>query len=157
MTAALGSDLALTRFVGTTGGAPLDAAHSWGGLDLAVVPRRAGTRTTPPGLGTVSGRANLAQALVVRLLTPRGSLAPLGHVTYGSRLGELVGRRNDAGTRDLARLYALEALTAEPRVAEVQNLVVETVAAAPDTIRVSFAVRPVDGGAPVALALDLSP
>src|SRR3954447_18132522 len=98
-------DVALTRFVGTPAGVPLDEAHSWGTLDLALAPRQVGIRATAPGLAAVAGRANLAQALIVRLLTPRGSLAGLGHPAYGSRLGELVGRRNDVTARNLARLY----------------------------------------------------
>ena len=34
----------------------------------------------------VAGHDNLAQAVVMRLLTPRGELTPLGHPDYGSRL-----------------------------------------------------------------------
>lgn len=155
----LGVDVALTRFVGTAAASPLDFAHSWGTLDLAVAPRQAGVRATEPGLAAVSGRANLAQALILRLLTPRGSLAPLGHAAYGSRLGELVGRRNDVTARNLARLYVLEALGQEPRIAEVQALAVETDPASPDVIRISFAVRPIGGidptGDPLAISLEL--
>ena len=42
-------------------------------------------------LDTVSGRTNMAQAIVNRLLTRRGELSKLGHPDYGSRLHELVG------------------------------------------------------------------
>lgn len=65
---------------------------------------------------TVSGRENLGQALILRLLTPRGALAELGHAAYGSRLGELIGRRKNAATRALAKAYVLEAVQQEPRV-----------------------------------------
>ena len=41
--------------------------------------------------GAVSGRANLAQALVLRLLTRQGALTGLGHPDYGCRLTELIG------------------------------------------------------------------
>src|SRR5688500_20244610 len=44
-------------------------------------------------LGAMRGRQNLAQALLLRLLTPRGALRALGHATYGSRLHELIGER----------------------------------------------------------------
>jgi phage baseplate assembly protein W len=156
-----GTDVALTRFVGVPGALPLDVAHSWGTLDLAVGPGRAGVRGTPPGLATVSGRANLAQALIVRLLTPRGSLAGLGHPGYGSRLSELVGRRNDVAARTLARLYVLEAIGQEPRVASLEALTVTVGQADPDTVAISFAVRPVPAvdpsGDPLALSLELSP
>lgn len=154
----LGADLALTRFTGAAGGSPLDEAHSWGALDLAIASRPTGPRTSgEPGLAVVTDRENLAQALILRLITPRGSLAPLGHVAYGSRLGELVGRRDDAAARALARLYVLEALAAEPRVAALESLVVETDAARPDVIRIAFAAVPVGGGEPLALTLELAP
>lgn len=67
-------------------------------------------------LRTVSGRENLGQALILRLLTPRGALADLGHASYGSRLSELIGRRKIASTRALAKAYVLEAVKQEPRV-----------------------------------------
>src|SRR5262245_57940135 len=61
-------------------------------------------------LDIISGRKNLAQAIVIRLLTPRGELEPLGHPEYGSRLHELVGRENTPTTRNLVKLFILEAL-----------------------------------------------
>jgi len=67
-------------------------------------------------LRTVSGRENLGQALILRLLTPRRALAALGHADYGSRLGELIGRRKSAATRALAKAYVLEAVKQEPRI-----------------------------------------
>ena len=63
-----------------------------------------------------SGRNNLAQAIIVRLLTPRGELAALGHPEYGSRLHELIGRENTDTTRNLVKLFILEALQLEPRI-----------------------------------------
>lgn len=67
-------------------------------------------------LATIAGRDNLAQAIIMRLLTPRGELAPLGHPEYGSRLHELVGRENTETTRNLVKLFTLEALQHEPRI-----------------------------------------
>jgi phage baseplate assembly protein W len=67
-------------------------------------------------LGTLTGRQNLAQALILRLLTPRGSLASLGHGAYGSRLSELIGKPKNAVTRALCRAYVLEVVAQEPRV-----------------------------------------
>src|ERR1700712_3346313 len=121
----LGPDLALTRYVGTPSSVTLDNADSWGGLDLAVVPASRGRRrptADASDLAAVSGRENLGQALIVRLLTPRGALAPLGHPAYGSRLVELIGRENNATTRNLARLYVIQALSEEPRVAALLDL-----------------------------------
>jgi hypothetical protein len=94
------------------------------GIDLIVVPhlvahdaaevdlirRRSPMQVLPANgaseafdLGTFSDRENLAQALVLRLLTPRGSLASLGHTAYGSRLHELIGRRKTKALRNLWR------------------------------------------------------
>jgi phage baseplate assembly protein W len=64
----------------------------------------------------IAGRENLGQSIIMRLLTPRGELAPLGHPEYGSRLHELVGRVNTETTRNLVKLYILEALALEPRI-----------------------------------------
>ncbi len=157
--AVLGSDLALTRYVGTESSVVLDSADSWHGLDLAVVPATLGRKrpsADASDLGAVEGRSNLGQALILRLLTPRGSLAPLGHADYGSRLVELIGRTNDETSRNLARLYTLQALREEPRVAELLDLSVETTAGSPDTIRIGFAVLPVGDDEPLALGLEVA-
>lgn len=155
----LGDDLALTRFTGTAGAAPLDVADSWGSLDLAVAPGGAGGLDLPGeilDLATVSARRNLAQALIVRLLTPRGSLAPLGHVRFGSRLVELIGRLNNDTTRNLARLFTLEALREEPRVKEVLDLAVTVTADQPEVIRIAFSVLPVGEEEALALGLEVT-
>lgn len=158
MARALGSDLALTRYVGTASATPLDSADSWGGLDLAVVPGARGRRRPTADVsdaGAVDDRENLRQALILRLLTPRGSLAALGHPQYGCRLVELIGRENDAIARNLARLYVIEAVGEEPRVAELLGLAVGVAPGYPDALQIGFAVRPVDGGAPLAVALEV--
>jgi phage baseplate assembly protein W len=72
----------------------------------------------------VSGRDNLEQAIVLRLLTPRGELAALGHPEYGSRIHELIGQPNTENTRNRLRLFILEALQAERRVAEIVEVTV---------------------------------
>ena len=75
---------------------------------------RAGGRTRRIGdFGTVEGKDNLGQALIRRLLTPKGELAALGHPAYGSRLHEVIGEPNTETTRNLAKLFVLEALKAE--------------------------------------------
>lgn len=73
-------------------------------------------------LSTLSGRENLGQAIMIRLLTPRGDLTHLGHPGYGSRLHELVGGVNTETTRNLAKLYILEALRQEPRIETVDDV-----------------------------------
>jgi len=125
------------------------------GTDLRTVPnhpRQLGD------LGLVDGRDNLGQAIVLRLLTPRGELEALGHPDYGSRLHELVGRTNTAGTRNLVKLYVLEALQGEPRVAKVLDVAVEPSPGTRDRIDVTLSVQPMAGGAPLLigpLALEL--
>lgn len=68
------------------------------------------------------GLENLAQAIITRVLTPRGELAALGHPDYGSRVHELIGAGNTATTRALLRLHLLDALGREPRIAKVRTL-----------------------------------
>lgn len=92
-------------------------------------------------LRVVAGRDNLAQAIIVRLLTPRGELAPLAHPDYGSRLHELVGRQNTETTRNLVKLHILESLAAEPRIAEVLTLRVEPAPGTRDRVNVLLEVR----------------
>lgn len=154
-----GSDLALGRYTGAGSSPGLEAADSWGSLDLRAVPGgRGGLRQVGDvqDLAVVSGRENLAQALVLRLLTPVGALAALGHPDYGSRLIDLIGRLNNVTTRNLARLWTLEALAAEPRVRETLELHVTVDAGQPDVIRIGFAVLPLDDDQPLALALEVT-
>jgi phage baseplate assembly protein W len=92
----------------------------------------------------VEGRPNLSQAVILRLLTPRGELEALGHPDYGSRLHELIGRVNTETTRHLVKLHILESLQAEPRVEPKQT----KVAALPspgrrDSVDVTLEVTPV--------------
>jgi phage baseplate assembly protein W len=88
-----------------------------------TLPAAAGARTLLD-YSTLDGRDNLAQAIVMRLLTPRGELAELGHPEYGSRLNELLGTPNTETRRGLAKLFVLEALAQEPRIAKVLDVTV---------------------------------
>lgn len=155
----LGSDLALTRYTGLAASLPLSDADSWGTLDLQGVPGKgAGPKRTTGAvdLGVISGRENLGQALILRLLTHRGGLAPLGHPDYGSRLVELIGRLNNETTRNLARLYTIEAVSREPRVRRLLDLQVDTAAGSTDTLRISFSVLPLDDDTPLGIALEVT-
>lgn len=67
----------------------------------------------------ISGRENVAQAILNRLYTRQGELSELGHPDYGSRLYELVGELNNTRTRALAERYIRESLSQEPRIQEV--------------------------------------
>ena len=89
------------------------------------------------------GLENLAQAVILRLLTPRGELADLGHPEYGSRVHELIGQENNTTQRNLLKLFILEALKLEPRVEKVAELKVEPSPGARSTVDVLLRVKPV--------------
>jgi phage baseplate assembly protein W len=91
----------------------------------------------------VDGFENLAQAVILRLLTPRGELAALGHPEYGSRVHELIGQQNNTSRRNLLKLFILEALKNEPRVAKVAEVKVEPSPGLRSTVDVLLRVQPV--------------
>ena len=101
-------------------------------------------------LDTAKGVDNLVQALALRLNIPRGQMAGLGHPDYGSRLHELIGRSNNAATRNLVKFYTLECLRQEPRIESVLDVRVETT---PEQGRVDVRVRllPLEENAPINL------
>jgi phage baseplate assembly protein W len=109
MDALLGTDLSVV---------PTLLAHDAAEVDLVRKSRTAAVRgaIAPSDLATLGGRQNLAQALILRLLTPRGSLARLGHAEYGSRLHELIGQRKTEILRNLCRAFVLDVVAQEPRV-----------------------------------------
>lgn len=107
-------------------------------------------------LDTVSAHENLAQALILRLLTPKGSLAPLGHAAYGSRLAELIGRRKTDALRGLCRAFILEAVREEPRVeAKPLAITFDEQREQPWDFVVEITVQPISGGDPVTLLLEV--
>jgi len=89
------------------------------------------------------GFENLAQAVILRLLTPRGELAALGHPEYGSRVHDLIGQENNTTKRNLLKLFVLEALQLEPRVERVVELKVEPSPGTRSTVDVLLRVKPV--------------
>lgn len=111
-----------------SGGSDLMAQSGSGGVDLK----------------TISDADNLSQALLLRFLTRQGDLAQLGHPDYGSRLYTLIGELNNAANRNRAKLYVLEALATEPRVAQV--LSVDVTAGTRDRIDVQASLRAIAGG-----------
>ena len=107
-------------------------------------------------LATIEGRENVAQALLLRLLTPVGTLSTLGHSDYGSRLGELIGRRKTEELRNLCRAFVLEAVAREPRVQpKAVELTFDPPAEQIDNFVLTVAVQPITGGDPVALSLEV--
>lgn len=160
MGAAAGSDLmALPHLV----------AHDAAEADLSTGARVA-ARVRPDGtlypggasevtdLATFSERENLAQALILRLLTPVGSLADLGHAGYGSRLHELIGQPKDASHRALCRGFVLAAVAAEPRLQpEAVSLDFDLAAERLDSFVFTLTVQPVAGGDPLAVTMEVGP
>src|SRR5262245_26521814 len=102
-------------------------------------------------LATAAGYDNLAQALIVRLLTPRGELAPLGHPEYGSRVHELIGEPNNAAHRALLKLFILEALAAERRIESNVGVTIEPLKGTFDAVAVTLEVKPVGAASRVTI------
>jgi phage baseplate assembly protein W len=113
--AVFGRDLDLGLRV-DEGGRILAAPYTVG--DLQAV-RRTDVAPRTTDLATVHDRYNLVQALVLRLMTERGELAPLGLPDFGSRHHRLIGEPNTEGNRALLKLYVLECLRQDPRVESV--------------------------------------
>ena len=106
------------------------------------------------------GLENLAQAVIARVLTPRGELAALGHPDYGSRVLELIGAGNTEATRALLRLHLLDALGREPRIAKVTALDIIRTPGRRDSVDVRLDVLPVGASATLTIGpfrLDLGP
>jgi len=104
--------------------------------------RTSGRTAKLQDLDLTSGHDNLGQAIIMRLLTPRGELAALGHPEYGSRLHEVIGAVNTESTRILIKLFILEALERESRVAEIRNLQVTPHREIRWAVEVAMEVRP---------------
>lgn len=105
--------------------------------------RQADRKTWRLDFEKVAGRENLQQAIIMRLLTPRGDLGHLGHPDYGARVHELIGRGNTETNRNLLKLFILEALKREPRVEKVVDLNIRPSPGTRQTVDVTLAVLPV--------------
>jgi phage baseplate assembly protein W len=142
----LGTDLRVVL------GPPDMSAHDTSPLDL-----RLGAGNIDPALNgpmLLDSRHNLGQALILRLLTPRGELAGLGHANYGSRLYELIGTNKTDASRSLCKAFVLEAIAQEPRVEPtVVGFAFDPGSEGPSELRFSVTVQPVDGSAPVTVGL----
>lgn len=102
-------------------------------------------------LETLTGLDNLRQALLLRFLTPMGEMEILGHATYGSRLYELIGELNISRIHNRAKMYVLQALAMEPRVAKV--LAVKVTQNSMDRVRMDIDIwlTPIDSDTPINL------
>jgi phage baseplate assembly protein W len=146
----LGTDIAVAPFL---------VAHDAASIDLTITKQSVRGRLVSGAAEaadyrTISGRENLAHALLLRLLTPRGSLADLGHAEYGSRLHELIGRNKTSSLRDLCRAFVLEVVAQEPRVEDkAVELVFDPLAETAESFFFTLGVQPVDSNDPVFLEL----
>ena len=103
-------------------------------------------------LQTVSGRENLGQAILHRLLTRKGELRDIGHPDYGSRLHELIGEPNNERTRELVRLYVKECISQEPRVQDIKSLTVSVQKGNPYVVLLDLTVLPTKSNVPMNVA-----
>jgi phage baseplate assembly protein W len=95
-------------------------------------------------LALTSDLDNLGQAITIRLLTPKGELAALGHPDYGSRLPDLIGEPNTETKRNLAKLYVIEALKQEPRIQKIVKVEVTPAAGERNLIQIFLRVLPIE-------------
>ena len=121
-------------------------------VDLQAV-RRTDVTPRTDDIGVAAGRTNLVQALLLRLLTERGELAALGFPDYGSRHHQLVGEPNTEGNRALLKLWMLECLRQEPRLASVVRLDVRQAAGRMHRDKVDVALTVLAKGDPDPLSL----
>jgi len=97
-----------------------------------------------------SGVDTLRQAIVNRLKTRKGELVPLGHPEYGSRHHELIGEPNVERTRNLIKLYILQALKREARIEKVLKTSVMAEQNPPrDTVRIEITVKVIGQALPL--------
>ena len=121
--------------------------------DLVAVKTGQGQRD----LARVDGIDNLTQAIANRLKTRKGELASLGHPDYGSRHHELIGQPNVDRTRNLVKLYVLEALRDEPRIEKVLSAKVGAEHDPPrESVRIELSVRVLGSAIPLNLVVPFS-
>lgn len=143
----LGTDLEL-GFVGPAGW--------WEDADLAAARSAHGT-PRKRDLAVADRLRAADQLLVNRLMTRKGELAALGHPDYGSRHHELIGEPNVPRTRNLIKLYVLEALRGEPRISEIVSCKVYAPHDPPrDQVRIELVVRLIDAPNPLNLVVPFS-
>jgi phage baseplate assembly protein W len=121
----------------------LESGPEYCGLGLDLLVSKKGD------LQTVSGRENLGQAILHRMMTRQGELIDIGHPDYGSRLHELIGEPNNESTRDLVRLYIKECISQEPRVQDIVSLLVNVHKDNPHAVLVDITVLPIKSNVPM--------
>jgi phage baseplate assembly protein W len=118
---------------------------------------RAGAPVTSRDLSVADGIDAITQAIANRLKTRKGELAALGHPNYGSQHHSLIGEPNVERTRDLIKLYILQALRDEPRIEKVLRADVIAEHTPPrDSVRITLSVRLVRAATPLNLVIPFS-
>jgi phage baseplate assembly protein W len=108
-------------------------------------------------LAAVGGIDNLRQAIANRLKTRRGELARLGHPEYGSRHHELIGESNVERTRNLIKLYVLQALRRERRIERVLAASVRAESEPPrDLVRIELRLQVIADPLPLDIVVPFS-
>lgn len=126
--------------------------------DADLLAERRGDRASRErDLVAAAGLDNLTQAIANRLKTRRGELTSLGHPDYGSRHHELMGEPNVQRTRNLIKLYVLQALRREPRIEKVLAADVKAEHTPPrDTVRIELSLAVLGEPQPLNLVVPFS-
>lgn len=86
-------------------------------------------------IDTVSGLDNIKQALIYKLITPKGSLR--GHPEYGSLLSYLLGNFSGNYLAEMIKVETIRTLLTDPRVSEVKFV---TVSIKSNTAEIDFGI-----------------
>jgi phage baseplate assembly protein W len=112
---------------------------------------------TTRDLSVADGVDAITQAIANRLKTRKGELASLGHPDYGSQHHSLIGEPNVERTRDLIKLYVLQALRNEPRIEKVLKADVAAEHTPPrESVRITLSVRLIRESTPLNLVIPFS-
>jgi hypothetical protein len=136
---------------GSTIAGPFSRVDLQAFLNSAVSPRSL-------DLAVQTGRSNLVQSLIVRLMTERGELAALGHPEYGSRHHRLIGEPNTESNRNLLKLYMIECIKQDPRIDLIVQITVQQGVGLinRDKVDVQMTLLPKDASAPLSLVIPFS-
>jgi phage baseplate assembly protein W len=138
-------------------GRDLQLDYAWGQGFFEDADLGTARRGALKDLGVVEGLDAFTQAVANRLKTRKGELAPLGHPDYGSRHHELLGEPNVERTRNLIKLFVLQALAQEPRIEKVLKADVRAEHEPPrETVRIELQVRVVGQPTPLNLVVPFS-
>jgi len=94
---------------------------------------------------TINGKNNLIQALKLKLLMDRGELSGLGHSRHGTLIRDLLGEPLNRANLELLRRYVRKAILEDPRVKEINELVVQPKPDEPGAVGVAVIVTAIDG------------